>query len=211
MARILVINVNWLGDVIFSSPIFRALRQQDPAAHIACMAVPRVREILECIPEIDEIIPYDEAGQDKGVGAKLRWIRQLKKGRFDTAYFLSRSMSRAILIRLAGIPERIGYENKGRGRLLTRIVPEPVQPVHRSDYYLNVVESAGVVVQDRKTYLHPPPDVEAEVRERLTEWGLKTGEPKIVFNPGGNWDLKRWPKASFARLIDYVAQRTNAR
>ena len=51
--NILVVNVNWVGDVIFSAPIFKALRRHYPTARLGCMAVRRVKEILECIPEID--------------------------------------------------------------------------------------------------------------------------------------------------------------
>jgi len=59
MKNILVINVNWLGDVIFSAPIFKALKAAYPQARIACLAVPRVRQVLESISCIDEIIEYD--------------------------------------------------------------------------------------------------------------------------------------------------------
>ena len=211
MTKYLVVNVNWLGDVIFSTPIFRALRQADAQSHIACLAVPRVREILQCVPEIDEIITYDESGSDKGIGAKLRLVRRLKKRQFDQAFFLSRSLSRAVLIRLAGVPSRVGYENKGRGRLLTQIVNAPEKQLHRSDYYLNVVEAAGIAIADRSTYLKPPSQAEEYVTMLMTKHGLGNTESKIIFNPGGNWDLKRWPKKSFARLMDYVARRRSVR
>lgn len=206
MSAILVINVNWLGDVIFSSPVFRALREAEPQAHIACLAVPRVTEILRCIPEIDEVITYDEEGADKGIGAKLRLVRRIKRQRFDKAYFLSRSLSRAVLIRLAGVPERFGYENKGRGRLLTATTPAPADQVHRSDYYLNVIEAAGVTVRDRTTRLVPPAETEAKVAGMMTEWGMTATERTVVLNPGGNWDLKRWPAESFARLVDRLSE-----
>ena len=56
MKNILVVNVNWIGDVIFSTPIFKALKEQYPNARIACMAVPGVIPVLKCCPYIDDII-----------------------------------------------------------------------------------------------------------------------------------------------------------
>jgi heptosyltransferase-2/heptosyltransferase-3 len=41
MNNILVVNVNWVGDVIFSTPVFKALREAYPQARISCLAVPR--------------------------------------------------------------------------------------------------------------------------------------------------------------------------
>ena len=110
MNRILVVNVNWLGDVIFSSPIFKALKSAYPEAKISCLAVPRVKEILESIPEIDEIIIYDEKGKHGNPFAKFSLIAKLHREKFDIAFVLHRSWTRALLVFLAGIPQRVGYD-----------------------------------------------------------------------------------------------------
>ena len=52
--------------------------------------------------------------------------------------------------RLAGIPERIGYYTKKRAFLLTKkIIPPARDSLHRIDYYLNLIEKAGLKVEDR--------------------------------------------------------------
>src|SRR5262245_11739670 len=115
MKKVLVVNVNWLGDVIFSAPVFQALKAAYPQSQVSCLAVPRVRAILESIPGIDEIIVYDEEGAHRNPLAKLRLIRELSAKHFDAAFLLHRSLTRALLVFLAGIPQRIGYATKGRG------------------------------------------------------------------------------------------------
>src|SRR4051812_6816771 len=116
MKRILVVNVNWLGDVIFSSPVFKAIKENYPQAHVACLAVPRVHEILESISGIDEIITYDERGRHRNPLAKIDLILDLKRRQFDTAFLLHGSLTRALLVYLAGIPQRVGYGTKSRGQ-----------------------------------------------------------------------------------------------
>jgi len=125
MKNILVFNVNWVGDVIFASPIFRALKQKYPQARVTCLAVPRVKEILQCCPGLDEVIEYDEKGRHRGLWAKLSLIRRVRKQKFDAAFLLHRSWTRALLVFLAGIPVRVGYDTKKRGALLTHKV-EPL-------------------------------------------------------------------------------------
>src|SRR3989338_7277652 len=39
--NILVVNVNWLGDAIFSTPVFKALKANFPGARVCCLCVPR--------------------------------------------------------------------------------------------------------------------------------------------------------------------------
>ena len=36
----------------------------------------------------------------------------------------------------------------------------------------------------------------------LLEFGIEEKDFLLVLNPGGNWDLKRWPQENFSRLIE---------
>src|SRR4030042_6140538 len=141
MKKILVFNVNWLGDVLFSTATIRNLRYNFPDSFIACIIPRRCYQVLESNPHLDEIIIYDEKGEHKSLLGKLRFIRYLRRIRFDTVFLLHRSFSRALITALAGIPERIGYYTKKRGFLLTRkIPPVGMNSLHRIDYYLNVIK-----------------------------------------------------------------------
>ncbi len=147
--RILIVEVNWLGDVLFSTPFIRALRNNFPQAYIACMAVPRCREVLEGNPNINEIIIYDEAGRHKGIFGKARFVSQLKKYNFDTVFLLHRSFTRTLLCFLAGIPGRIGYGFIKRNFLLTKIIRCPKEALHRADFYLGLLKSQGLSADDK--------------------------------------------------------------
>lgn len=205
--NILVVNVNWLGDVVFSSSVFKALKENFPQAKISCLAHPRIKEILECIPAIDEIIIYDEDKKHRSPLKKLKLILKLREKKFDAAYLLHRSLTRALLVFLSGIPVRVGYDEKGRGFLLTHKIPPAANNIHRGDHYLNVVESYGIKVKDRKTELVLDEESNRAAQEILKEHGIVDNEPFIVVNTGGNWDLKRWPKENFKRLIDCLGSR----
>jgi len=198
--KILVVNVNWIGDVIFSSPIFKALKREYPGAEISCLAVPRVKNILECIENIDHIIEYDEEGKHKGLFAKCKLINQLRSYNFDAVFLLHRSITRALLMFFCGIPKRIGYDEKKRGWLLSHRIRKLEGVVHRSDYYLNVIEDFGIEVVDRSTSLDVKKDDVVHVNQFLESFGVTIADYLIVINPGGNWDLKRWDKSQFSLL-----------
>ncbi|MCK5083465.1 MAG: lipopolysaccharide heptosyltransferase II [Candidatus Omnitrophica bacterium] len=209
MKRILVVNVNWLGDVIFSSPIFKALKEAYPEAHISCLAVPRVKDVLESIPYVDEIIVYDEKDRHWHPLAKLGLIWKLRCRHFDVAFLLHRSLTRALMVFFAGIPQRVGYDAKGRGRFLTHQT-EPLEgQVHRSNYYLNIFESYGVKINDRQCQLKVLPETEEDVKKVLRSIGIPEDDLVIIVNPGGNWDLKRWSPSSYAHLVAGLVERSN--
>jgi heptosyltransferase-2 len=200
MKNILVINVNWLGDVVFSAPLFKAIKEQYPQSRVTCLAVPRVKEILECVDGIDEIIVYDEDGKHKSFFGKLSLISQLRQKKFDTALLLHRSLTRAWLVYLAGIPKRIGYDTKGRKSLLTQAIPEPTEHLHRSDYYLGVGEKFGIAIKDRHCGLTVDDKASVRINAVLKEHNL-TEHQFVIIHPGGNWALKRWPVQNFNLLI----------
>jgi len=211
MNRILIVNVNWVGDVLFSTPLIRAVREKFPDAYIACMVAPRCKEILELNPRLNEVIIYDEGGAHKGPFGKLRLIFYLRSKRFDTAILLHRSMTRALIAFLAGIPKRIGYYTRKQRYLLTEAVDIPSEEMHRADFFLNLGRSLGVSVKDRDYEFFISDKDRESARNILAAEGIMPGDKTVAINPGGNWDPKRWPKENFALLADKIAEKFNAR
>ena len=201
--RILIFNVNWLGDVLFSTATIRNIRRNYPHSFIACVIPSRCYPILKDNPHLDEVIIFDEKDRHRGVIAKLSFVKQLKDRNFDIVYLLHRSMSRALICRLADIKERVGYLTKKRGFLLTRKFLSPHRDsMHRIDYYLNIIEKAGLKVEDRYLeFFFKEEDVNF-VDQFLKKNGISGDERLIVINPGGNWMPKRWPKDYWAHLSD---------
>lgn len=211
MKNILVVNVNWLGDVVFSTPVFRALKENNKNAKITCLAVPRVVELLECVEHVDDIIVYDEKGKHWSPWSKLLLIHHLKKRKFDAVYLLHGSKTRAILTALAGIPKRIGYVSNRRSKYLTRAVELPSLDIHRSDYYLNIIESDQQRVRDRSTHLQVSEQSVKEVKELLSKYSIDQNDYCVVLNPGGNWDLKRWPIENYKKLLTMILDEENVK
>ncbi|MFA5059807.1 MAG: lipopolysaccharide heptosyltransferase II [Candidatus Omnitrophota bacterium] len=209
--NILVVNVNWVGDVIFSIPVFKALKKTYPQARIACLAPSRVKEILENHFCIDDIIPFDEKGRHQSFWSKLVLIFELRKRKFDIAFLLHRSLTRALLVYLAGIPTRVGYDAKNRGFLLTHCVKPLPGVVHRLDHYLNVIESFGIPALDRTYDLQISSADNAFAEDLLRRLEIRRGDFTVIINPGGNWDLKRWPKEKFSALIDRLSSELRAK
>ncbi len=205
LKRILVVNVNWLGDVIFSIPVFKALRQYYPAARISCFAVPRVVEILQCVPQIDDIIVYDEKGKDRGFLAKMIMVHHIRQQKFDAVFLLHGSGSRAWLMVLAGIPVRVGYASK-KMKFLTHAIEPLSDDIHKADVYSNLIAAYGLPVADKTSSLCVPQEAREQTDKILGAAGILLNEPFIVVHTSGNWDLKRWPPENWAQLIRTVVR-----
>jgi lipopolysaccharide heptosyltransferase II len=204
MTNILIVNINWLGDAVFSTAVFKALKKAYPQARLSCLCVPRVREVLAHCPYVDKIIIYDERGKHAMPWAKLRLVWHLRQEKFDAAFLLHRSMTRALLVYLAGIPRRIGF---GKWKyLLTHPIEMKAEDIHRCDYYLKVLEGYGIRVEDRSCELRLNEADMQSLEHKLSQAGIIAHEKFVVLNTGGNWDLKRWPKEYFAVLARRLNQ-----
>ncbi|MDD5496287.1 MAG: lipopolysaccharide heptosyltransferase II [Candidatus Omnitrophica bacterium] len=206
--RILIVNVNWVGDVIFSTPFIRALRERYPDAYMACLLHPRCSPVLEGNPRINEIIIYDEEGRHRSLAGKLKLIALLRKKRFDEAFILHRSFTKALIVYLAGIKERIGYPTKNRRMLLTKCAEEPEGDTHKVEYFLNLARAAGIEPHDSSYEFFIKDEDGKFIRDLLKTNGIGEGDKIAVICPGGNWDPKRWPKENFALLSDMLMDKT---
>jgi len=205
MKRVLVTLPNWYGETLFAMPFLRALQQQQPELYIATLGRPLCREILTGSPHVHALLDYDERGAHRGMWAKARLVRALRAQHFDTAFILRKSLSRAALVALAGIPSRIGTANSKSGWLLTHRVAPPVGAVHKASSYFPLLEAVGLSI------LPGPYEYTAteEERRRARQWYAAQGfdgHPIAVLHPGANWSHKRWPAERFAALADQLIE-----
>ena len=203
--RILIVTVNWLGDVLFTTPFIKALRRKFPGSHIACLVVPRAKELLEDNPNVNELVIYDEYGEHESLIGKARLVSELRKKRFDTAFILHRSFTRALIVLLSGVKNRIGYNTKHRGLLLTRAAREPGGTVHKVEYFLNLAAECLAPTDDKDYEFFVQDRPRGEMADLLKGCGIEKDDMLIVLNPGGNWPPKRWPKENFTQLADRLA------
>ena len=201
MKRSVVATVNWLGDAILTTPVFKALKDTYPDSYIAVMAPQRVADVYRNNPNIDDIIIFDEKGKQRGFKEKLEFIRSLKEKKFDTVYLIHRSLTRALVCYFAGIKERIGYKRFKTWFILTKRIPAPYISVHRQEYYLNLFAQGGVEIKNTMPEFFIPEDIRSNIKKSL-EKQKKLHKYLVGINPSANWELKRWPKEKFAQLAD---------
>jgi lipopolysaccharide heptosyltransferase II len=185
--RILIVNANWLGDVLFSTPALRALRKKFPEAHLACLAPARCAEVLRGNPHLDEVILCTDRDTVLSWPEFARVAWKLRKKRFDTVLFFHRSKTKALLARLAGIPERIGARS--------------ASGLHRTDETLGMLASLGIPDDGRAPEFIPSEEARSRSAALLAEAGMAGNDPFVVVHAGGNWDLKRWPAAHFTEWM----------
>ncbi len=181
-------------------PVFQALKEEFPNAEIFCVGPQRIEPVMSRSPFVDHFVIFDERNSHRSLKAKWQFVQSIRKEKIDMAFLLHGSLTRALLIWLSGIPERIGYPTKKRGFLLTYQVEELRGEVHRMDYYCRVIEDYGIPVKSKMYALNIKKEDEESLNTILKQKGLDGNSKIAVLHVGANWELKRWPKEYFSKL-----------
>ncbi|MDA8388037.1 MAG: lipopolysaccharide heptosyltransferase II [Nitrospiraceae bacterium] len=203
---VLIRGVNWVGDAVMTMPAMRAIRKAMPEADITLLVKPWVSGLFEKDPNVDQIMIYGPG--HSGINGKLRLALALRQKDFKKAILLQNAFDAALICRLAGIPERIGYGRDARGWLLTGPVPCLAEDrlAHHSRYYLNLLEKAGIIgkgLAPENAWIYLGLEERLRARKGLAALGLK--RPVVGLNPGAAFGpSKRWPAAGFRRLAEAI-------
>jgi heptosyltransferase-1 len=133
-ARILVIRLSAIGDVVMASGLIPALREIAPGAHIAWLVEPAAAPLLRHNPRLDEVIvlprgDWQSLWRARRPLALLRSVldfrRLLKARRFDLAIDAQGLLKSALCAWWSGAARRVSLIGReGSHRLMT----ERVQP-----------------------------------------------------------------------------------
>jgi heptosyltransferase-2 len=202
--RILVRMPNWIGDVVMATPLVRTLRESRPRSHIALLVLPSGAQVLEGLSGVDETIVYRRKDEHAGLGGMLRLAKEIRRRRFDLAVSCPNSFSQALLLRLAGVPRRLGWAYGGRGFLLTDKLVPPMRghrrvPRPMPQYYLDLARRIGCEVLSARARLATTPAGEEEAARFLAERGVAAGTKLVGFNVGAAFGpSKLWTARGFA-------------
>lgn len=125
--RILVVQLDHLGDSVLSSPIFPALREAYPKARIDVLASSSNRAVFEADAHVENVIVADRNWFERrpkawALGSAVWSLgRSLRSGSYDLGIDVRGDVLSTLVLALAGIPRRLGWAMGGGAFLLTDV------------------------------------------------------------------------------------------
>ncbi len=199
--RIVVLQLSFIGDMVFTTPLLDELRECFPGAEITVVGKPVALGVLEDHPSVDRTIAYDKQSADRGARGLLRIALAVRRLRPDVVLGVTRSGRTAALARLSRAPLRIGFDGPLRALAFTHTVARDDE--HRSfpERPLGLLEPLGIRPAPRRLHLVVGPARLERARARLAAAGWRD-EPLVAIAPGANYATKRWPERHVAALLD---------
>lgn len=205
MKRLLIVQTAFLGDVVLSQPLWAAAAGAWPAA-VDLLVQPQWAPLLAADPDLDQVVVFDKHGRDRGLTGMRRLAGELRRRAYDLALCPHPSFRSALLLRLAGIPRRVGFADSAGRWLFTDRVPRD-RALHETDRVLSLLGAVGVRVPDtrRSPRLSLGADAPRRAVELLDRVGLAEGRRFVCAHPGSVWATKCWLPERFAAVLSDLA------
>jgi len=215
--KLLIIRMDGLGDIVMSTPVFKAIREIFPDSHITLLAADWSRPLVEVMPTFDKIIYFDApwvAGEKNlKYGSLLNVIRRLRGEKFDLAVDLRGDFRNIILMCLCKIKYRIGYDISGCHFLLTNVVPRSRSrhAVEIGQSLIRYLNSSMEKKYDLSLWLEQTDKDFATEFFRQNQLDYQTDGPVVVMHPGCRWPGRRWTLEGYAEIADALIKKYDAK
>lgn len=192
--HILIRLPNWLGDMVMSTALVKAVAAQYPAARIDLIAKKGIDFLLDYFPEHGQRYIFSKE-TSKGLQGAWRFGKEIKaQQRYDLFICLPDSFSSAVMGHAIGAQVSIGYKKELRSVLFTNTYRKK-KGLHRVEEYVDLLR------QYSKNDL-PVPPVELET-------GGRAKERRLIININSEALSRRLPVTKAVRLINTIRAQVN--
>jgi heptosyltransferase-2/heptosyltransferase-3 len=215
--RIIVMDLLYLGDLLFAHPFFEGLRKLFPEARIDLVANSNFSELMRVNPNLDHVYSYNKSWR---AARSYKFAKKLRMNNYQLGINIQGNWRTALLLKLISPEKSIGYGGRGRGLFLDEVV-EKDNSSHMIELYLkflNQMQQSQLLAKNFEIQKHKFDSKEdyfpvlridetynQSAARKIKNIGLS--DKFIVLNTGGSWKTKRWPEEYFAEVANLLIER----
>ncbi len=208
-----------IGDVVFTTPIPRALKRVFPDARLTYLVEPAAAPVVAGNAHLDDVLVAPRRRGIARVIDDLELARRLRSRRFDIVLDLHGGPRSSWLTWATGAPQRIGYDIQGRGWQYTRTVHRPKELLSRHSVanqwdLLTAIDGwpePGADPARDAVEMPVDPAADARISQRLRAARVDQTHTLIVIHVSAGNPFRRWPESAFAQLVAALASANEGR
>jgi|TARA_B100001971_G_scaffold191956_1_gene195837 predicted lipopolysaccharide heptosyltransferase III len=207
--NILIIRIDEIGDVVLTTPVLRALKEEFPNSKIDVLVKEGTKELLKHNPNVNNRIICEKEWLRNKLNFPyfLSLAKKLKNNKYDLVIDLHTSPLNIVLAFLVG-GYKIAYAFRGLGFLLnkTKFTSKKEHIINRN---LNLLKLININHKNKKMEVFYSKEEETYINTLLKKHKL-TGKKLICINPGTLRTNKLWQNSKWAELSNTLIKDFNA-
>ncbi len=213
--EILIIRLDHIGDVIYSTLLPENIKNAFPQAKITFLTNSQTKEIIAANPFVDRIICYDAPWfkrKNKSIlsgSSFFQLTKQLKTFQFDLG-FDNRGDSRHILLmNLAGVKYKIGMGITGLGFLLDKKVKYLTG--HPLEQNLQALKEIGIKITLQQPVIYTDAKDKQALEDFLKQETIGKNDLLVTIHAYSANPAKNWPEENFQQLTRFIYDKYKAK
>ena len=215
--NILIIQLGDIGDVVWSTPAFRAVKEAYPEARLSILLREGNGSLLEADPSIYktyEVKKYPGSFLVKAI-RQIGFIRELRQEHFDLVFDLRSDDRGAFMAFITGAPVRAAlYYGEApfyRNRLFTHLLEPPFLKesfLGAAEQTFRIIRGFGIEAKTDVPKLWVSDETMHRAENILEDEGIHPlpgpSDPWVTLNPFSRWPYKEWDVKKWAQIIDWL-------
>src|SRR5690348_12307312 len=207
--KIIILQVQMVGDSVAFTPTLRAIRNCFPNAQIDLLCSPISAEFYGKCRYVDHLL-LDQwfHSRARHLRAELQLIRRIRATGYDLAICDASeiSASHGLVALLTGAPMRIGFTANSRGFLYTWQLPtNPNANFIEDNLAIAIALGSDSLSRDVECYFD---DLDDQYARRLIP--VHNRKPLVAIRAASNWQSKTWLPERWASVADTLVERYDA-
>lgn len=202
MKNVLIIQYAKLGDLVATTPMFRAIKNKYPDAEVHVLCRKECSIALQNNPYVDTVYHYNPS-------SRFLLIVKLYRVRFDWCINTFPSAFLSSIGLWALIPNRVGAPSHRHG-IFVKVLSfcnqygnEYTKGMHTFDHYMMQLAPLGIDPVDYALDFFPSTQQKSSVKMWMQKNSL-TEKSYVVLNPSAGNVIKEWPVKLYAELADRI-------
>ena len=212
--NILLIQLGDIGDVVWATPTFRAVKKAYPSANISVLLREGFGSLLEADPSVHKVFEVKryKGNLIKKMKEQIRFLRTLRREHFDLVFDLRSDDRGAFMSFFSGAPVRatnIYHSIPWRNWFFTHLADPPVSEEKiygAAEQSLRVVREFGIDTKDTIPKLWVSEKVKEQVKQLLDREGVTAVNRWVTLNAFSRWQYKEWGYEKWVQIIDWLRE-----
>jgi len=210
-ARVLILRLRSIGDIILLTPALRLLKHWRPDLRLSVMIEPRFRDLLQGNPAVEEILIPGEGSGARKLLSRAAVIRQLRRRRFSVCVNLHGGPTSRIFTRWSAAPWRVGFAHYRGASLYNILVPDACTILNKPSLHTAEHQAAAFFHLGLPQTEIPRAQIFSGAEHagwwdaQRAKLGLAADQPYAIVQPTAAYKTKEWAAEGFARVGKYLA------
>ena len=214
-ARILIVRLRSIGDIILLTPSLRLINEWRPDLRLSVMVEARFRELLQANPAVDEILVPGEGSGAGSLLSRIKVVREVRRRGFSVCVNLHGGPTSRFFVRWGGSPWRAGFAHYRGLSLYNIVVPDARTILNQPSLHTAEHQAAAFFYLGLPRKEIPRAEIFSGASQagwwesKRASLNLAADQPYAIIHPTAAYKTKEWAAEGFAQIGDYLERQAN--